>query len=117
MKIRLAVGGQHATATLYDSATARDFAALLPLSLTTEDYATIERVSSLPRKLATQGASDGMAPVAGEPTHYAPWGNLAIFIEDGMYARRLLPLGMVDEGLSLLAQPGPYQVCIECVED
>jgi len=33
MKIRLTVGEQHAIATLYDNATARDFASLLPLSL------------------------------------------------------------------------------------
>lgn len=81
MKIRLIVGEQLATATLYDNATARDFATLLPLSLTLKDYDVIERVSDLPRRLSTQGAPDGMAPVAGELTHYAPWGNLAIFIE------------------------------------
>jgi hypothetical protein len=45
MRIRLIVGDQHAIATLYDNATARDFAALLPLSLTMEDYATIERAA------------------------------------------------------------------------
>ncbi|WP_116359735.1 cyclophilin-like fold protein [Cupriavidus taiwanensis] len=116
MQIRLTVNGQSATATLYDNATARDFAALLPLSLTMEDYAAIERVSSLPRKLSTQGAPDGMAPVAGELTHYAPWGNLALFIKGRSYARGLLPLGKVDEGLPLLAQAGPYQVRIERVE-
>ncbi|SPA32383.1 conserved hypothetical protein [Cupriavidus taiwanensis] len=116
MKIRLTVDGQSATATLYDNATARDFAALLPLSLTMEDYATIERVAGLPRKLSTQGAPDGMAPVAGELTHYAPWGNLAIFIRGRSYARSLLPLGKVNEGLPILAQPGPYQVRIERVE-
>ena len=113
MKIRLIVDGQSATATLYDNATARDFATLLPLSLTMEDYATIERVSSLPRKLSTQGAPDGMAPVAGELTHYAPWGNLAIFVEGRPHARGLLPLGKVEEGLSILARPGPYQLRIE----
>jgi len=117
MKIRLIVGNQHATANLYDNATARDFAALLPLSLTMEDYASIERVASLPRKLATQGAPEGMVPKAGELTHYAPWGNLAIFIEGRSYARGLLPLGKVDEGLSMLAQPGPYRLRIERVED
>ncbi|WP_084187022.1 cyclophilin-like fold protein [Cupriavidus sp. SK-4] len=117
MKIRLIVDGQTATATLYDNATARDFAALLPLSLTMEDYAAIERVSNLPRKLSTQGAPDGMAPVAGELTHYAPWGNLAIFIKARPYSRSLLPLGKVDEGLSILAQPGPYKVRIERVEN
>lgn len=116
MKIRLTVNGQGATATLYDNAAARDFAALLPLSLTMEDYATIERVAGLPRKLSTQGAPDGMAPVAGELTHYAPWGNLAIFIQDRSYARGLVPLGKVDKGLPVLAQPGPYQVRIERME-
>jgi len=116
MKIRLTVGGQVATATLYDNATARDFASLLPLSLTMTDYATIERVSALPRKLSTQGAPDGMAPVAGELAHYAPWGNLAIFIQPHAFSHRLLPLGKIDDGLSILSQPGPYQVRIERIE-
>jgi len=116
MKIRLTVGGQVATATLYDNATARDFASLLPLSLTMTDYATIERVADLPRKLSTQGAPDGMAPVAGELTHYAPWGNLAIFIQPRSWSRSLLPLGKVDDGLPILSQPGPYQVRIERIE-
>ena len=113
MQIRLTVAGQSATATLYDNATARDFAALLPLTLTMEDYAAIERVATLPRKLSTQGAPEGMAPMAGELTHYAPWGNLAIFIQGRSYARGLLPLGKVDAGLPVLARPGPYQVRIE----
>ncbi|MFN3735251.1 cyclophilin-like fold protein [Comamonas testosteroni] len=116
MKIRLIVGEQVATATLYDNATARDFASLLPLTLTMEDYDTIERVSSLPRKLSTLGAPEGMAPAAGELTHYAPWGNLAIFIKLRSYSRSLLPLGKVDEGLSILSRPGPYMVHIERVE-
>ena len=116
MKIRLIVGEQVATATLYDNATARDFASLLPLTLKMEDYDTIERVSSLPRKLSTQGAPEGMAPAAGELTHYAPWGNLAIFIKPHSYSRSLLPLGEVDEGLSILSRPGPYMVHIERVE-
>ncbi len=113
MKIRLIVGEQVATATLYDNATARDFATLLPLALTLTDYDVIERVSGLPRKLSTQGAPEGIAPVAGELTHYAPWRNLAIFIEGRSWSRSLLPLGKVDEGLSILAQPGPYEVRIE----
>lgn len=117
MKIRLIVDGQVATATLYDNPTAQDFATLLPLSLTLTDYARIERVSDLPRKLSTQGAPEGMAPEAGELTHYAPWSNLAIFIEPRSYSRSLLPLGKVNEGLSILAQPGPYRLRIERIED
>ena len=116
MKIRLSVGDQVATATLYDNTTARDFATLLPLTLTMNDYARIERVADLPRKLSTRGAPEGMAPVAGELTHYAPWGNLALFIEGRTWSRSLLPLGKVDDGLPLLSQPGPYSVRIERVE-
>jgi len=116
MKIRLVVSGQVATATLYDNATARDFASLLPLSLSMSDYDTIERVSDLPRKLSTQGAPEGMAPVAGELTHYAPWGNLAIFIKPRSYSRSLLPLGKIDDGLAIVSQPGPYKMRIERVE-
>ncbi|MBE2321236.1 hypothetical protein FYK61_11530 [Xanthomonas citri] len=116
MKIRLIVGEQVATATLYDNATAKDFASLLPLSLTMTDYDTIERVSDLPRKLSTQGAPEGVAPVAGELTHYAPWGNLAIFIKPRSYSRSLLPLGKIDDGLAIVSQPGPYKMRIERVE-
>jgi hypothetical protein len=116
MKIRLIVGEQVATATLYDNATAQDFASLLPLSLTMTDYDTIERVSELPRKLSTQGAPEGMAPVAGELTHYAPWGNLAIFIKPRSHSRSLLPLGRIDDGLAIVSQPGPYKMRIERVE-
>lgn len=115
MKIRLTVDGQTATATLYDNATAQDFASLLPLTLTMEDYDTIERVSSLPRKLSTQGAPEGMTPAAGELTHYTPWANLALFIKLRSYSRSLLPLGKVDEGLAILSRPGPYTVRIERV--
>ena len=115
MKIHLTVNGQTATATLYDNATARDFASLLPLTLTMEDYDTIERVSTLPRKLSMQGAPEGMTPIAGELTHYAPWGNLAIFIKQRSYSRSLLPMGKVDERLSILSRSGPYTVRIERV--
>jgi len=113
MKIRLTVDGKIATATLYDNATARDFMSLLPLTLTLNDYDRIERVADLPRKLSTQGAPEGMAPITGELTHYAPWGNLAIFIKPRSFSRNLLPLGKIDAGLSILSQPGPYRVKIE----
>ncbi|WP_416047437.1 cyclophilin-like fold protein [Cupriavidus basilensis] len=113
MKIRLSVDGQVVTATLYDNATARDFAALLPLSLTLEDYAVIERISDLPRKLATADAPAGMTPEPGDITYYAPWGNLAIFVNGRAYARGLLPVGKVDTGLPALERSGPLKVMIE----
>jgi len=117
MKIRLHVNGEIATATLHDNATARDFAALLPLSLTLTDFAKVERIGDLPRKLSTTGAPTGMDPVAGDITYYAPWNNLAIFAGDNVYARGLIALGKVESGLAALQRPGPLKVRIERIKD
>lgn len=113
MKLRMHVNGEVVTATLDDTAAARDFAALLPLSLTLEDYAVIERISGLPRKLAVAGAPAGHTPKTGDITYYAPWGNLAIFVGDNVHARGLVRLGKVDTGLPALQRPGPLKVRIE----
>jgi len=43
MKICLTVGGQVATATLYDNATARDFASLLPLGNVNEGLSILSQ--------------------------------------------------------------------------
>lgn len=107
MKIEIIVEGETATATLYDTPTGRDFASLLPLSLTLEDYDDIERISDLPRRLP-----DGMTPEAGDITYYAPWGNLAIFARGRAYGRSLIPLGKVDSGLPVLQRHGPLAVQI-----
>lgn len=119
MKIRLDVDGQMSTATLYDNATARDFAALLPLSLTLTDYARIERIAYLPQRL-TLGVAASKVPVKqGDLAYYAPWGNLAIFVEDGIgnYTGDLMPLGAVETGLPALQRSGPLQVRIERMPD
>ncbi|NIE71553.1 cyclophilin-like fold protein [Pantoea sp. Acro-807] len=114
MKIEIIVEGETATATaiLFDTPTGRDFASLLPLSLTLEDYDDIERISDLPRRLSTVQAPDGITPEAGDITYYAPWGNLAIFARGRAYARSLIPLGKVDSGLSVLQRHGPLAVQI-----
>lgn len=117
MKLRLHLDGEIVTATLNDSAAARDFAALLPLSLTLENYAVVERISSLPGKLSVTDAPAGMTPRMGDITYYVPWGNLAVFVGDNVYARGLVRLGKVDTGLPALQRPGPLKVRIERIKD
>ncbi len=119
MKIRLTVDGQVATAALHDNATAREFAALLPLSLTLTDYARIERIADLPQKLSRSSAESTVPVKAGDLAYYAPWGNLAIFVEDGTgnYTGDLMRLGAVETGLPALQRPGPLAVRIERVPD
>lgn len=112
MKIRIEMAGTNLSATLDDSRTARDFASLLPLSLSLEDYAATEKISQLPRRLSTEGAPDAITPKAGDIAYYAPWGNLAIFHKDFDHSPGLVRLGRLDSGVDAMRQRGPLQVTI-----
>lgn len=104
MKIRISVGKTVLTATMLDNATARDFMALMPMTLILNDYARTEKIAYLPRKLSTQGAPSGSDPSVGDITLYAPWGNLAIFYQDFGYASGLIVLGKIDHGVDKLSE-------------
>src|SRR3569833_2496319 len=58
-KIRMTFGGKTMTATLYDNTSARDFASMLPLDLTIDDYSNNEKIAYLPRKLTEEGSGAG----------------------------------------------------------
>ena len=117
MKIRITVaGGRSATATLAPNATARDFASLLPLSLTLKDYASTEKVADLPRRLATDGAPDGFDPAAGDVAYYAPWGNLAIYYKDFQYSPGLVRLGVLEGNVETLTASDSVSITIEPAE-
>lgn len=113
MNIRMTINGKVVSATLDDSPVARDFASLLPLTLTLTDYASTEKVTDLPRALSKHGAPAGYDPSVGDITYYAPWGNLAIFYRDFGYARGLIRLGKIESGIEALDQPGPLRTTIE----
>jgi hypothetical protein len=101
-----------AQGVLHDNATARDFAALLPLRLCLVDYDATEKIADLPRVLTTAGAPAATAPVAGDICLYAPWGNLAVFYQDGVTSPGLVRLGCVTHGVQMLRSPGPLDVTI-----
>ncbi|MCF1440711.1 cyclophilin-like fold protein [Ralstonia nicotianae] len=117
LKVRLTtVDGKIITAMLNDSATAQDFAALLPLTLSLDDYAATEKIAYLPRRLSTAGVPDGFTPSVGDITYYAPWGNLAIFHKDFRYSEKLVSLGQIDSGMESLRRGGVLKVTIERIE-
>ncbi|UBX49283.1 hypothetical protein LDO51_00155 [Providencia alcalifaciens] len=116
MKIQIIIDGEITNATLFDTPTGRDFASMLPLNLTLEEYAEIERISELPRMLSMEHAPDGMIPKSGDITFYAPWGNLAIFIQGRPYSNSLIPVGKIDSGLTFLERHGPLTVHIRAVD-
>lgn len=112
-KIRVIVGNETLSATLDDTQVARDFATLLPLDLTLSDYHATEKVADLPRKLDIRGAPASYTPKAGDITHYAPWGNLAIFYRPFQASRGLVRLGAFDGPMEALMQDGAFPVRIE----
>ena len=115
MQIRIRAGEKTLTGRLENSIAARDFAALLPLTLTLKDYASTEKIADLPRQLSVEGAPAGVDPNVGDIAYYAPWGNLAIYYRDFGYSRGLVRLGKIESGAEALNSLGGT-VTIEAVE-
>ncbi|WP_414472861.1 cyclophilin-like fold protein [Microvirga sp. M2] len=116
MRITIRIQDRVITATLADNATAKDFAALLPMTVTLDDYASTEKITDLPKRLSTEGAPAGVDPSIGDITYYAPWGNLAIFYRDFGYSSGLIKLGTIDAGMEALNVRGSMQATIELAD-
>ncbi|HEX8832042.1 MAG TPA: cyclophilin-like fold protein [Longimicrobium sp.] len=118
MKIRIWIESEPRTATLEDHEAARELAAMLPLSLTLEDYAGEEKIAVLPRRLPAGGAPPtGTAGTAGEIAYFPPWGNLAVFYLDFRYSHGLVRLGRLDAGWEALGRADTVNVTIELIEE
>lgn len=115
--IRIILDDETITATLDDRAAAREFLALLPLTVDLKDYASTEKIADLPKKLSTAEAPAGFEPKMGDLAYYAPWGNLAIFYKDFEYSRGLIKLGRITSGLKHLDYSGSKRVTIEKFSD
>jgi hypothetical protein len=113
VKIRMTFNGQTMTATLYDNASARDFASMLPLDVKIEDYSTNEKITYLPRKLAEAGSGSFKNERPGDLCYYAPWGNLALFHSGYQYSSGLIRLGRFDDGFEPLLMRGEFPLHIE----
>lgn len=106
MKISITINGKTLIATLEQTAAARAFAALLPMTLNLEDYNGTEKISTLAKRLDTKGAPEGYTPKTGDLAYYAPWGNMCIFYRGFRYSPSLIRLGTIEGDLTLLQQPG-----------
>lgn len=115
MRIHLAFADQSFTATLEDHASAREFAAMLPLALTISDFADNEKIAYLPQKLGTLVRGPFPIPRPGDLCYYVPWGNLALFHGDYETTRDLVRLGRLDGGTAPLLLRGEFALRIERV--
>lgn len=113
----MTVGDQSAIATLADNPTARDFASLLPLTLTMSDLFGLEKPGTLPRALQSGGRPVSTYEV-GQLGYWSPGEALAVvYAVEGAGAipsPGLIPLGTVDTGLEVIADAGDsFQLHIE----
>ncbi len=115
MRIRCAFGGQSFTATLFDNPSARDFASMLPLDLSIDDYSTNEKIAYLPRKLTEDGSTPFSGEQPGDLCYYAPWGNLAFFHAGYRYSSGLIRLGRLDDDPKPLRMKGKFSLRMEVV--
>lgn len=113
MRITCEFSGRVFTATLLDNPSARDFASMLPLALTIEDYADNEKIAYLPRKLSEEGSAPYSGEQPGDLCYYAPWGNLVFFYDSYRYSSGLIRLGRVDDGIKPLLMKGKFPLRIE----
>ncbi|MEU4674868.1 cyclophilin-like fold protein [Amycolatopsis sp. NPDC023774] len=105
MDIRVTLDASPVAAALHDNPAAHDLAELLPRTLDLTDFDGTERVADLPRKLDTSGAPEPATAKVGDIAYYAPWGNLALFYQDGPSASAaLLILGHLDVGADQLGR-------------
>src|SRR5687767_7005032 len=113
MKVRIEFNGASMTATLYDNPSAHDFASMLPLDLTIDDYSTNEKIAYLPRKLTEEGSGPFGNEAPGDLAYYAPWGNLAFFYASYRYSSGLIRLGRIDGNFAPLLTRGKFDLRIE----
>ncbi len=103
MQIRLSTGAGYVTARLYDNATARDFASLLPLTLTVHDLGGREKAGTLPRELTDGQGRSGYR--AGQLGYWAPSHDLAVYyLEDGFRipSPGIVMIGEIESGLDAI---------------
>jgi hypothetical protein len=117
VRIRLRIGSDVATATLEDSAPARDFTAMLPTTIDMHDLLGREKPGRLPRQLSTEGAGREFDYQVGELAYWPPGNEIAIFYADDGQAipqPGLVRLGTIDTGLEVIAAAGDdFQLTIE----
>ncbi|MCA3572654.1 MAG: MFS transporter [Aestuariivirga sp.] len=111
-RIRVTFSEEDFTVTLFDNASAREFASMLPLDLTISDYSSNEKIAYLPRKLTelVRGPVDDPAP--GDLCYYVPWGNLAFFHGGYQSISDLVRLGRLDGGIEPLLTRGEFPLRI-----
>lgn len=114
-QIRIIVGDRVIDAELNDSATARDLAARLPLTLPFRDFGGQEKVADLDPPLTMDGVPSGDDPDANDIGYYAPTRALVLYCADVGHYEGIVRLGRVavDDMAFLRDQPDGFTATIQ----
>jgi hypothetical protein len=104
VKVRIVFDSQEAIVAMFDNPASRDFLTMLPLTTEFSDYARVEKVAYLPRKLDIQDTPTARETSGSDFTYYAPWGNLAVFYKGFGSDGQLYVLGRIKSGKGTLAR-------------
>jgi hypothetical protein len=117
VRVVLRVGDRAATATLADIPQARQFAAMLPLTVRLTDAWGQAKSGRLPRPLPVEAATTVNDPARGEVYLWPPTAVIAVYYDDfgqTVPDPGLVRLGVIDSGLDHLAEAGSgFEVQIE----
>jgi hypothetical protein len=113
LKIRIVVGQDSAVAELDDNPTSRDFVALLPMSVTLEDFAGREKIKRLSTRLSTSDSPSGQPASVWDIAYYVPWGNIAIFYKPYDPSPELIKMGRVASGQDVLTKASSFAARID----
>ena len=114
-RVRIIIDKTSIEATLADSDTARDFASLLPLTLSMNDLFRREKFAALPRAISEQGKRTHDYAV-GTIGYWPPGPDVAIFYRhDGerIPAPGLIVIGKIKAGVEALSVRGAIRATIE----
>ncbi len=118
MKMRVRVGDRTLTATLTRSKASRDFASLLPLTVTMNDLFRREKYAHLPRAISEEGERSHTFEV-GDLAYWPPSSDVAVFYRQGGEAipdPGIIHLGKIDSGVEVFDVPGTTQVTFELIK-
>lgn len=104
---------------MYDNTAVEALLDRLPLTnLSFFDLSNIEKpIERLEEPLSLGEEEPGYDPIAGEMVIYRPWGNFTIFYGDFRHSDELVPLGIVESGLEVIAgQTEDFMGALEVLE-
>jgi len=118
VKIKLTIDNKTLTATFADNGTARDFASLLPLTLTMNDLFGREKFGHLPRAISDKGKRTHTYEI-GDIAYWSPGPDVAIYYHhDGEQIPDpgIIVIGKIDSGVAPLNVRGSVKVAMELMQ-